>query len=132
MDNIGTVISDGNLYEAGFKVMQLSAQTRTAGKIILDALQEKIAGPAPGSNSALKSSESENASGIILLRYLSCQKKFAILLDLCDECGTSIQNALKGNLGTIAAQIQSSATVNETKSAYDDFLAEIKAIEGLI
>ena len=113
IDNIGAVISDGKLDEAGFKVMQLSAQTRTAGKIILDTLQQKISG----------------SESITLLRYLSCQKKFAVLLDLCDECGTCLQDALKGKLGaTAAAQIKSMAVVDNTKIAYDDFLTEVTQI----
>ena len=38
VDNIANVIQDGNnIEEAWFKVMQLNAQTKTAGKIILDS-----------------------------------------------------------------------------------------------
>jgi hypothetical protein len=118
VDNIATVISDGNIEEAGFKAMQLSAQTRAAGTIILDTFQEQI---------------SRSGDSIILLRFLSCQKKFAVLLDLCDECGKSLQNALKGKLGaTAAAQIKSSTVVDETKSAYDDFLMDIKTVESAL
>ena len=65
VDNIANVIQDGNIDEAGFKVMQLNAQTKAAGKIILDSYQQQISG---------------KGDNIILLRFLSCQKKFAILL----------------------------------------------------
>eukprot|EP00547_Thalassionema_nitzschioides_P006504 CAMPEP_0194204240 /NCGR_PEP_ID=MMETSP0156-20130528/3827_1 /TAXON_ID=33649 /ORGANISM="Thalassionema nitzschioides, Strain L26-B" /LENGTH=162 /DNA_ID=CAMNT_0038930209 /DNA_START=441 /DNA_END=929 /DNA_ORIENTATION=- len=119
VDNISNVIQDGNLEEAGFKVMQLSAQTRAGGKIILDTFQEKIT-----------SSKTSEDSSVILLRLLNCQKKFAILLDLYDECDAYLNKALKGKLGaTTAAQLKTSAVVNETKLAYDDFLTEVETIE---
>jgi len=115
VDNIANVIQDGKIDEAGFKVMQLNAQTKTAGKIILDCYQQQISG---------------KADNIILLRFLSCQKKFAILLDLCDECSDALQNTLKGKLGaTAAAQIKSSKVVDEIKSSYDDFLMDAKSLE---
>lgn len=117
LDNIATVINDGNLEEAGFKIMQLAAQTRTGGKIILDTVQDLI---------------SKSGDSVTLLRFLSCQKKFAILLDLCDECGTSLERALKGKLGTTtAAQIKTSSVVDETKNAYDDFLLDLKMVENI-
>lgn len=116
VDNIANVIQDGNIEEAGFKVMQLNAQTRAAGKIMLDSYQEQISG--------------KGDNNILLLRYLSCQKKFAILLDVCDECDAAVQNALKGKLGaTAAAQIKSSKVVDEIKSAYDDFLMDVETLE---
>jgi len=109
LDNIREVISSGKLDEAGFKLMQLSAQTRVAGKIVLDTLQESI---------------SNNGA---MLRYLSCQKKFAILVDLCDECGIVVQNALKGKLGAVApAQIKIGVVVEDAILAYDDFLAVVR------
>ena len=114
VDNIANVIQDGNIEEAWFKVMQLNAQTKTAGKIILDYYQQQISG---------------KVDNIVLLKSLSCQKKFAILLDLCDECGDALQNP-KGKLGaTAAAQIKSSKIVDEIKSAYDDFLTDAKSLE---
>ena len=113
LDNIGDVISNGNMEEAGFKIMQLSAQTNTAGKIILDSFQEKSFG-----------------NGINILRFLSCQKKFATLLDYCDLCGLSLQKALTGKLGvTAAAQLRLGSVVEETKNAFDDLLGEIKIFE---
>mmetsp|Transcript_33760 Transcript_33760/g.62131 ORF Transcript_33760/g.62131 Transcript_33760/m.62131 type:complete len:205 (+) Transcript_33760:96-710(+) len=119
VDNIASVINDGNIEEAGFKVMQLNAQTQTAGKIILDTIQENI--PSKGDNS------------ITLLRFLSCQKKFASLLDLCEDCGDSLQSAMKGKSGAkTAGQIKSLRTVEETKSAYDDFLGDLKTFEKAI
>lgn len=115
VDNIANVIQDGNMEEAGFKVMQLNAQTRAAGKIILDSYQQQLSG------------KNDN---LMLLRFLSCQKKFAVLLDSFDECGEALQNTLKGKLGaTAAAQIKSSKIVDETKSAYDDFLLDVKTME---
>lgn len=116
VDNIANVIQDGKMEEAGFKVMQLNAQTRAAGKIILDSYQQQLSG--------------KNNNNLMLLRFLSCQKKFAVLLDSCDECGEALQNTLKGKLGaTAAAQIKSSKIVDETKSAYDDFLLDVKTME---
>ena len=121
VNNIGDVIKAGKLDEAGFKVMQLSAQTRVAGKIILDTLQENM------------SSSSSSNNGIVLLRYLSCQKKFATLLDLCDECGISLQSAMQKKSGAqAAAQIKTLSAVEETKSAYDDFLAELRTTEQVV
>lgn len=120
LDNIASVINDGNIEEANFKLMQLAAQTRMAGTIILDAIQEQISNK-PGSNS------------IILLRYLACQKKLAVLLDLCDECGTSLQSAIKGRLGaTAVAQVKILSIVSETKGSYDDFLMDVKTVEDSI
>ena len=116
VENIANVIQDGNIEEAGFKVMQLNAQTRAAGKIMLDYYQEQISG---------------KGDNIILLRFLSCKKKFAILVDVCDECDAAVQNTLKGKLGvTAAAQIKSSIVVDEIKSAYDDFLMDAKTLEN--
>jgi hypothetical protein len=113
VDNIANVISNGNLDEAGFKIMQLSAQTRTAGKIVIDTLQEKTSG-----------------DSINVLRFLSCQRKLTTLLDYCDDCGLSLQGALKGKLGvTAAAQLKISIIIEETKNAYDDFLGEISSNE---
>jgi len=124
VDNIADVISDGNLEEAGFKVMQLAAQTRMAGKIILDTLQENISSSSP-------SLSSDN--GIVLLRFLSCQKKFAVLLDQCDECGDLLLSAMQGKSGTKAVvQVKARSVVEETKSAYDDFLADLTRAEEAI
>ncbi|KAL7534300.1 hypothetical protein ACHAWF_004787 [Thalassiosira exigua] len=119
VDNIASVINDGNLDEAGFKVMQLGAQTRTAGKIILDTFQEKMSG---------------NGDSILLLRFLSVQKKFAVLLDLCDDLDSSLQSALKAKSGgaKAAARIKTLAVVEDVKSAYDDFLAALTAVENAI
>ena len=122
VDNIGTVITDGKLDEAAFKVMQLSAQTRMGGKIILDTFQEKIA-----------SSKDSSSSDVTLLRLLDCQKKFVTLLDLSEECDISLQSALKGKLGsTIAAQMKMLSLVNETKHSFDDFLLDVKMIEDIL
>lgn len=120
LDNIANVIADGNIEEAGFKIMQLIAQTRTAGKIILDTFQGELP---------------KKDAGVVLLRFLSCQKKFAILLDLCDDCGDYLQRVMKegkgaaANNGNAAAQIKTLSIVEETKSAYDDFLADLKMLE---
>ena len=124
VDNIASVVEEGNIAEAGFKAMQLAAQIRTAGKIILDAYQEKISSTSSGANN----------NNILLLRFLSCQKKLAILLDQCDDCQTSLQNAMKGKLGlsTAAQQLRLTKVVDETKSAYDDFLRDIQAYENAL
>lgn len=128
LDNIGAVVADGNLEEAGFKAMQLSAQTRTAGKIILDTFQERISD---------KKGSGGNDGALALLRYLSCQKKLASLLDLCDECDASLRDAVRaGRTGgggmTAAAQLKTTKVVDETKSAYDDFLSDVRLVEGAI
>lgn len=120
LDNIASVINDGNMEEANFKLMQLAAQTRVGGTIILDTIQEQI-------------SNKSGSDSLILLRYLACQKKLAVLLDLSDECGTSLQSAMKGRLGaTAAAQVKTLSIVNDVKGAYDDFLMDVKAVEGSI
>ena len=124
LDNIDKVITDGKLDEAAFKVMQLSAQTRMGGKIILDTFQEKIASSKDSSSSS---------SDVTLLRFLDCQKKFVTLLDLSDECDISLQSALKGKLGsTTAAQMKMLSLVNETKHSFDDFLLDVKMIEDIL
>jgi len=114
VNNISDVIANGNMEEAGFKIMQLSAQTSAAGKLVLDHFQENTSG-----------------DSINMLRFLSCQKKFATLLEYCDGCGLTLQGALKGKLGvTAVAQIKLASIVEETKNAYDDFLGEIRRIEN--
>ena len=124
VDNILNVIEEGNIDEAGFKVMQLSAQTRTAGKIILDTFQENI--------SSSKSSSGGDSS-ITLLRFLSLQKKFTILIDLCDECEDTLQTALKGKSGvTAAVQLKALKVVDDIKSSYDEFLHELTSFEETV
>jgi len=124
VDNILNVIKDGSIDEAGFKVMQLSAQTRTAGKIILDTFQENM--------SSSKNSSSSDSS-ITLLRFLSLQKKFSILIDLCDECEDTLQIALKGKSGvTAAVQLKALKVVDDIKSSYDDFLHELTSFEETV
>ena len=121
VDNIDKVITDGKLDEAAFKVMQLSAQTRMGGKIILDTFQEKIA------------LSKDSSSDVTLLRFLDCQKKFVTLLDLSDEFEISLQSALKGKLGsTTAAQMKMLSLVDETKHSFDDFLLDVKMIEDIL
>ena len=118
VDNISTVIKEGNIEEAGFKVMQLNAQTRTAGKIILDTFQEDMSTP--------KNSSIGSESSITLLRFLSVQKKFIILIDLCDECEDTLQMALKGKSGaTAAVQLKALKVVDNIKYSYDDFLTTL-------
>lgn len=121
VDNIINVINAGNLEEAGFKIMQLNAQTRTAGKIILVTLQENM---------------TKDSDSILLLRYLTCQKKFGILVDLCDECGDALSIAIKkgksDTTATTASVIKTLNVVEDTKSAYDDFLAELQIFENAI
>ena len=117
VDNIYDVVNDGILDEAGFKVMQLNAQTQTAGKIVLDTLQERMS----------------RKDGLALLWYLSCQKKFVNLLDKCEECDMALQSAMKGKYGvTAAAQVKILGAVEETKSAFDDFLSDLKLADGTI
>ena len=121
VDNIINVINAGNLEEAGFKIMQLNAQTRTAGKIILETLQENM---------------TKGSDSILLLRYLTCQKKFGTLIDLCDECGDALSIAIKkgksDTTATTASVIKTLNVVEDTKSAYDDFLAELQIFENAI
>ena len=124
VDNISNVIKEDKIDEAGFKVMQLNAQTRTAGKIILDTFQENM--------SSTKNSSSGDSS-ITLLRFLSLQKKFTTLIDLCDECEDTLQMALKGKSGVSAAvQIKALKVVDDIKSSYDDFLSELTSFEEAV
>ena len=112
--------------------MQLNAQTRMAGKIILDSFQENITTTKTGGGGATATPDNSGGS-ILLLRFLSCQKKFTSLLDLCDECDNSLQNALQGKSGVRAAsQIKCLNVVEETKMGYDDFLADVKTFEMAI
>mmetsp|Transcript_10524 Transcript_10524/g.22950 ORF Transcript_10524/g.22950 Transcript_10524/m.22950 type:complete len:284 (+) Transcript_10524:196-1047(+) len=140
VDNIANVIDDGNIDEAGFKVMQLNAQTRMAGKIILDTFQENLGGSV--SKGGGRSGANGSDDSIMLLRFLSCQKKFATLLDLCDDCSVSLQSVLKekdnGGGGSVVVVVGAKAAVQkikvlgvveETKSAYDDFLGDLKSFE---
>lgn len=113
VDNISDVISNGNLDEAGFKAMQLSAQIRTAGKIILDSIQER-------------SSYRDANNSFNVLRFLACQKKFVTLLDLCDEFSVTLVNGMAGKLGVVSvAQIKLTPILDEVKNAYDDFLLDV-------
>ena len=119
VDNISNVIKDGYIDEAGFKVMQLNAQTRTAGKIILDTFQENMS-----------ISKNSGDSNITLLRFLSLQKKFGILIDLCDECEDTLQMSLKGKSGvTAAVQLKALKVVDDIKSSYDEFLGQLTSFE---
>mmetsp|Transcript_12981 Transcript_12981/g.18910 ORF Transcript_12981/g.18910 Transcript_12981/m.18910 type:complete len:244 (-) Transcript_12981:223-954(-) len=125
-DNIVQVISDGNLEEAGFKVMQLNAQTRVAGKIVLDNLQQNQGPMRRTSSDAI----AQNESSINILRFLKCQKTFSQLLDMCEECELQVANALRGKLGAPApAQLKLSALLDETRNAYDDFIMELLSLE---
>jgi len=76
--------------------MQLSAQARTAGKIVLDTFHEEHC-------------DSFHAKKCLQVRYY-------------DNCGLLLKGVLAGKLGVItAAQIKLRSIVEGTKNAYDDF-----------
>ena len=76
--------------------MQLSAQARTAGKIVLDTFQAAHCG--------------------------SFHTKKYLQVHYCDDFGQLLKGVLAGKLGVItAAQIKLRSIVEGTKNAYDDF-----------
>lgn len=112
-DNIRDVVSGGNLPEAGFKIKQLNAQAESAGEVALSSLQRRSAG-----------------ESISVVRYLKSREKFGVLVELCEECRMLLEKALKGSLGsTAAAQIKLLEVIDDTMSAFDDFLAELSSLE---
>ncbi len=114
-DNIVDVINDGNLNEAAFKMMQLTAQTKMGGRIILDSM----------SNIDSNSSSSNSRKAINTIKFLKTQEKFVILMDTCSECEIQIEKALRGKLGaTTAAQIKLLAVMSNVRDAFDEFLLE--------
>eukprot|EP00553_Chaetoceros_curvisetus_P007208 CAMPEP_0204615972 /NCGR_PEP_ID=MMETSP0717-20131115/3323_1 /ASSEMBLY_ACC=CAM_ASM_000666 /TAXON_ID=230516 /ORGANISM="Chaetoceros curvisetus" /LENGTH=182 /DNA_ID=CAMNT_0051629041 /DNA_START=150 /DNA_END=698 /DNA_ORIENTATION=- len=134
-DNIEDVITRGDLNEAGFKLMQVSSQTRMGGKIILDEWQMQ---GIPLQTMNVNTNRNDNALGtsvsntstnksVDTLRLLKAQKKFGALMDTCDECTVQVENALRGKLGTSAvAQIKLLTVLNDARSAFDDFILEVE------
>lgn len=119
VNNIADIVSkDGKIEEAGFKVIQLSSQVTSAGKIVLSSYQESIS----------KSDE----DSIRLLRFLSCQKKFSILIDLCDECLASLQNIMRNKTNGAAGQIRTLAILEDIKLAFDDFLMDVQSFSSTV
>ena len=156
-DNIITVIANGDLNEAGFKLMQVTAQTRMGGKIILEELQsgngnwnesQKNNKRGTSSKNIFQASDNSitktksiitkedassntnlntNANAMDIAKYLSLQKKFAILMDACDECNIQANNALRGKLGTSAvAQIKLLKVVEGVIYAFDYLLLDLE------
>ena len=156
--NIITVIANGDLNEAGFKLMQVTAQTRMGGKIILEELQsgngnywnesQKNNKRGTSSKNIFQASDNSitktksiitkedassntnlntNANAMDIAKYLSLQKKFAILMDACDECNIQVNNALRGKLGTSAvAQIKLLKVVEGVIYAFDYLLLDLE------
>lgn len=126
VDNIATVLKDGSkLDEASFKIMQLNSQTRMAGKIVLGTFQEGL------SSAAKRHNREATDVNILLLRYISCQKKLAILLDILDECEASMYGTTGSS--SAALQVKMLDRVDATKNAYDDFLMDVSVVEkGLL
>lgn len=115
LNNIADVIRQGDIDEAGFKIMQLIAQTKMGGEIILATFQEQL--PKKGSTA--------------LLRYQSCQKKFVYLTESFDDCKLAYENALKGKLGsTAAAQLKLLSIIDTSKNLYDEFLLEVNLFKS--
>lgn len=68
-----------------------------------------------------------NANAMDIAKYLSLQKKFAILMDACDECNIQVNNALRGKLGTSAvAQIKLLKVVEGVIYAFDYLLLDLE------
>lgn len=115
LNNIADVIRQGDIDEAGFKIMQLISQTKVGGEITLATFQEQL--PSKGSTA--------------LLRYQSCQKKFVYLMESFDDCKIAYENALKGKLGsTAAAQLKLLSIIDTSKSLYDEFLLELNLFKS--
>lgn len=121
-DNIFSVISNGNLDEAAFKIMQLNAQTRMGGKIILDTLQTaNSSSVVPTANGE----RSKSTDAINTVKILKSQEKFAALLDISSDCETQISKALNGKLGaTTPAQLKLLSNMKDLINAFDEFLLE--------
>ena len=115
LNNIADVIRQGDIDEAGFKIMQLIAQTKMGGEIILATFQELL--PSKGFTA--------------LLRYQSCQKKFVYLMESFDDSKIAYENALKGKLGsTAAAQLKLLSIMDTNKNLYDEFLLELNLFKS--
>lgn len=120
-DNIASVISNGDLNEAAFKGVQLASQVKIGGKIILQSLQQGVS-----SDQTLKNKNEP----IDIVRYLQCQKEFAILIEACDEFNIQIEKSLRGKLGVSAvAQLQLLPLLDELRSAYDRFLLSVDSFK---
>lgn len=116
-DDIQYVISRGSLDEAGFKVQQLNAQLTAAGKVVLNTYQAR--------------SSASTSDPVSVVRFLKCQEKFTLLLELCTECSERIGKALRGKVALTAAQIQILDSLRDTVHAYDDFLLEIARMDAI-
>lgn len=123
-DNIYTVISDGNLNEAAFKIMQLNAQTKVGGKIVLENMQINDSSLSiSGAKKDNKKDETKDA--IDTIRLLRIQEKFALLIDLSSECEVQVSKALNGKLGATApAQLKLLSNIKDLRNAFDEFLLE--------
>jgi hypothetical protein len=97
-----------------------------AGKIVLGTFQEGL------SSAAKRHNREATDVNILLLRYISCQKKLAILLDILDECEASMYGTT-GSSSSAALQVKMLDRVDATKNAYDDFLMDVSVVEkGLL
>ena len=123
-DNIYAVISDGNLNEAAFKIMQLNAQTKEGGKIVLDYMQTNDSSSLI-SGIKYANMKKETKDAIDTTRLLRSQEKFASLIDLSSECEVQVSKALNGKLGATApAQLKLLSHIKDLKNALDEFLLE--------
>ena len=119
LDNMGTVLENGNLAEAGFKVQQLNSQAKAGWAIVLRGLQ-----------SQMRKQDGNQA----ILRVLSCQKRFNYLLELIEALDDSLSNLIRKSSGdgdTTSARSSCMTLVNEAKGAYDAFLQELQNAENM-
>jgi len=117
LDNVGTVLEDGNLAEAGFKVQQLSSQVKAGWTIVLRGLQSQI--------------RKQNANQAVL-RVLSCQKRFNYLLEVIEALDDSMSDLIRKSRGDGDAAANARGCIilaNDAKAAYDDFLRELRNAE---
>lgn len=120
-DNILAVISDGNLNEAAFKIMQLNAQVLVGGKIVLDSIQNDHSGEPKRINGRTN----DTTDAVNTLKLLKCQEKFATLIDVSNESEILVSKALKGKLGaTTPAQLKLLSKMKDVRDAFDDFILE--------
>ena len=107
------------------------------GKVVLESLQQgKVPtakvdsndnrAPIITSSAPENSRDAKNNASVDMVRYLQCQKTFALLIDVCDEFNIQLEKALRGKLGVSAvAQIQLLALLDEVRNVYDQFLTSV-------
>lgn len=90
LDNVGTVLENGNSAEAGFKVQQLNSQAKAGWTIVLRGLQSQIR------------KQNDNQAS---LRVLSCQKRFNYLLESIEALDDSLSDLMRESLVVMAIRL---------------------------